>query len=108
MISIASLLLNIAPSAFGATPAHDHRAGEQREIRQASELLPWCKAEAEARYVAKNITPYQWTASHYEDGNMLRVEGRLRVHGDDVSVRCRIARGAREQYATIEIDDPEL
>jgi hypothetical protein len=32
----------------------------------------------------------------------------LRVHGEDVVVRCRVARGAREEYATIEINDPTL
>ena len=83
-------------------------AQEHRVISQASELVPWCKAEAQARYVAKNITPYQWTASYHDSGNMLYVDGKLRVHGDDVVVRCRIASGAREEYGSIEIDDPTL
>ena len=87
-----------------STMAHDHT----RTINQASELVPWCKAEAESRYVAKNITPYQWAASYRERSNVFYVDGRLRVHGDDVAIRCRIARGAREEYATIEIDDPSL
>lgn len=89
-----------------ASPAMAH--DDSRVITEANELVPWCKAEAEARYVARNITPYQWTASYHERSNVLYVEGRLRVHGDDVAVRCRIARGAREAYATIEIDDPSL
>ena len=79
-----------------------------RVINQASQLVPWCKSEAESRYVAKGITPYQWAASYHDRSNVLYVDGRLRVHGDDVTVRCRIARGAREQYGTIEIDDPTL
>jgi hypothetical protein len=81
---------------------------EHRPISQAGELVPWCKAEAEARYVAKNVTPYQWTASYHESGNVLYVEGKLRVHGQDVAVRCSAARGVKEDYATIEIDDPTL
>jgi hypothetical protein len=96
------MLLALAVAA--PTLAHDHT----RVIDQASELVPWCKAEAESRYVARNITPYQWAASYHERSNVLYVDGRLRVHGDDVAVRCRIARGAREDYATIEIDDPSL
>jgi hypothetical protein len=80
--------------------------GHERVISQASDLVPWCQSEAEARYVAKNITPYQWSASYHENGNVFYVEGKLRVHGDDVAVRCRIARGAREEYGAIEIDDP--
>ena len=79
-----------------------------RTIDEASQLVPWCKSEAEARYVAKNITPYQWTASYHDRDNVLYVDGSLRVHDNDVTVRCRIARGAREEYATIEIDDPTL
>ena len=88
----------------GATFAQD----SQRVINEASELAKWCKAEAEARYVAKNIPTFQWTASHYSKGNALYAEGRLRVHGDDVVVKCRIARGAREEYGIVEIADPEL
>jgi len=97
--TIAWLLL------FAALPAPAH---EPRIISLASDLLPWCKAEAEARYIAENITPYQWTASYHDSGNALFVDAKLRVHGDDVAVRCRIAAGAREEYATIEIDDATL
>jgi len=97
MKTLYTLLMLVA--AFPA-PAHE------RLITQASELVPWCKAEAEARYVARNVTPYQWTASYHDAGTMLYVDGKLRVHGDDIVVRCRLASGAREEYATIEIDDP--
>ena len=88
---------------FAALPA---MGSEHRPFSQASELVPWCEAEAEASYVARNVTPYQWTASYHESGNILLVDGKLRVHGQDVSVRCRVARGAVQDYATIEIDDP--
>ena len=91
---------------LAALPALAHRG--ERVISQASELEPWCKSEVEARYVAMNITPYQWAASYHDSSNVLYVDGRLRVHDDDVTVRCRIARGAREEYGTIEIDDPTL
>lgn len=92
----AILLLTGTCSAFG----HEHRV-----ISQASDLVPWCKAEAEARYVARNVTPYNWTASYHERSNVLYVDGKLRVNGDDVAVRCRISSGAREEYATMEIDE---
>ena len=77
-------------------------------FNQASELVPWCKSEAEARYIGKGVTPYQWTASYYDRSNVFYVEGKLRANDKDVPVTCRVARGAREQYATIEIDDPTL
>lgn len=83
-------------------------AQDRTEIvfNQASELVPWCKAEAEAHYIGQGITPFQWTARYHDRSNVLYVEGRLRVHGDDVTVNCRVARGARERHAIMEIDDP--
>ena len=102
--AIAALL------AGGGSPAwaEDRDRHHDRTINQASELVAWCRSEAEARYIAKNITPYQWTASYHDDSNVLYVDGKLRVHNDDVVVRCRIARGARVEYGVIEIDDPSL
>lgn len=109
MKAIVALL---AVASMPAIATDSHRQGaysdHQRMINRASELVPWCRSEAESRYVARNITPYQWTASYHDRSNVLYVEGRLRVHGDDVAVRCRIARGSRDSYATIEIDDPIL
>ena len=92
----AILLLTGTFSAFG---------DEHGVISQASDLVPWCKAEAEARYVAKNITPYNWTASYHQSSNVLYVDGKLRAAGEDVTVHCRIVSGARDEYATIEIDE---
>lgn len=99
-IITAFFLMGVTSLAFG----HDG----DRVIHQGSELVDWCKSEAEARYIAKNITPYQWSASYHDQSNVLYVDGRLRVHDNDVTVSCRIASGARERYATIEIDDPGL
>jgi hypothetical protein len=108
MKQMAALLMIVALPAF----AHDRDKvvvpEQERVINLATELLPWCRYEAESRYIAKNITPYQWSASYHDRSNVLYVNGRLRVHGDDIAVRCRIARGARERYAIIEIDDPTL
>ena len=96
------LLSLVAAPAWGHGPDHhDH------EIHQASDLVPWCRQEAEARYIGRGETTHQWSAKYSDRGNTLSVEGRLRVEGRDVKVRCRIARGAREQYATIEIEDPK-
>ena len=102
--AIAATLIIASSSASADEPYRD----PYRIINQASELVPWCKSEAESRYIARSITPYQWAASYHDRSNILYVDGRLRVHGDDVAVHCRVARGAREQYATIEIDDPSL
>ena len=90
---------------FALLPASAHD-DDEIVFTQASELLPWCRAEAEAHYVGRGVTPYQWTGRYYDRSNVLYVEGRLRAGGKDVEVRCRVARDARERYAVIEIDDP--
>ena len=76
---------------------------DNRIIRQASELVPWCKAKAEQHYMLQNIQTYQWTASHHSYSTSLYVDGKLRAGDNDVSVRCQITSGAREQTAAIEI-----
>jgi hypothetical protein len=84
-----------------ATPAYVDP--DDRVISLASELDPWCRTEAEARLLADGKTTYGWTSSHLSRGNVLHVEGRLRVQGADVAVNCRIVKGARLRYAAIEI-----
>jgi len=103
-MAMGVLLLAAQPSLASDPAAYDPY---EREISQASELVPWCRQEAEARFVARGERTYQWSASYSDRGNALSVEGRLRVEGRDVKVNCRIARGARERYATIDIQDPK-
>ncbi|WP_407353291.1 hypothetical protein [Luteimonas sp. R10] len=84
-----------------AAQPHHH----ELEFSQASELLPWCEAEARAHFVGKGVTTYQWTGRYYDKGNVLFVEGKLRANGNDVPVACRVARGGRERYAIVEINE---
>ena len=99
------LIILLAASLPHAASAHDQ---QHRVVYQASDLVSWCRDEAEARYVARNITPYNWTASYHDRSNILYVDGRLRVHDSDVEVHCRLANGARLEYGAIEIEDPSL
>jgi hypothetical protein len=101
--ALALLALSLASPlmAHDETTVHDH----ELVITRASQLVPWCRAEAEAYFVGQGASVYQWTASYRDSGNTLHVDGKLRVDGKDVTVGCRIARGARERYATIEIHD---
>ena len=79
---------------------------EERIFRQASQLQPWCRQEAEAHFTGRGIETYQWSASYSESGNLLQVRGTLRAGGQAVTVTCRVAKGARERYASIAIDPP--
>lgn len=103
-MATAAMCLAALPALASDPAAYDPY---EREINQASELVPWCRQEAEARFVGRGERTYQWSASYSDRGNTLSVEGRLRVEGRDVTVNCRIARGARERYATIDIQDPK-
>jgi hypothetical protein len=96
-LMVTLLMMSMAP-----VMAHDD---DEIEFHQASELLPWCKAEAEAEahFAGKGVATYQWTARYFERGNTLVVEGKLRADGTDVPVSCRVAKGARERYAVIEL-----
>jgi len=102
MKTLTMLLAALLPV---AATAHDH---QDRVVYQASDLVSWCRDEAQARYVARNITPYNWTAAYHDRSNILYVDGRLRVHDSDVEVHCRLASGARLEFGAIEIDDPTL
>lgn len=113
MIRPLALTLFAALSVSVAVPAaaHDHEATgpdlvEHPELRVytgASQLVPWCRDEAKARAVAAGHEVFQWTASHSERGQTLTVDGKLHVSGGDFAVTCRIARGAREEFASIEM-----
>ncbi|WP_457005719.1 hypothetical protein [Luteimonas sp. A501] len=97
---LATAILACSPQL--AAQHHHH----ELEFHQASELLPWCEAEARAHFVGKGATPYQWTGRYYDKGNVLFVEGKIRANGNDVPVACRVARGGRERYVVIEIAEP--
>lgn len=70
---------------------------------QSSQLMQWCHEEAKAHFAGKGEATYQWTANHYNKGNTLVVEGQLRTDKGDVPVTCRVASGAREKYATVQV-----
>jgi hypothetical protein len=99
-ILTAALVLALA----GAAQAQEHsryHADNEIVFGSASELLSWCEQEARAYYAGQGVTTYQWTGRHFESGNTLHAEGKIRANGLDVPVTCLVARGARERYAVI-------
>jgi prepilin-type processing-associated H-X9-DG protein len=75
-------------------------------VQEASELVAHCREEATAYFVGHGRATHQWTASHKSRGNVLYVDGRLRVEGNDVRVACNLPRGARLTYMTLEVEKP--
>ncbi len=94
LICIATLL-----AASGAAA----QSKDEIVFTQSSQLMQWCHEEAKAHFAGKGEATYQWTANHYNKGNTLIVEGQLRTDKGDVPVTCRVASGAREKYATVNI-----
>jgi hypothetical protein len=97
--SMALALTLVASSAI-ATPHED------MPINSGSELRDWCKRESEATFIGKGIAPSNWSASYWDQGNVLMVKGTWRINGSDVTVECRVARGAEARYATMSIQEP--
>lgn len=100
-MNIAAIVL-LTSTLVGPHPDDLH----ERVIHRASDLVPWCREEAEAIVIGRGGTPYQWTASWHDRGDVIHVDGKLRVDGKDIGVSCRIARGARERYASLEFNEP--
>jgi hypothetical protein len=57
-------------------------------------------------YLGKGITPFNWTASHWDSADTLFVKGSWRIDTKEAIVECRVGRGARRSYAVISIHDP--
>lgn len=106
---IATIAVAIALAHFGSAlaqeqPSQHHRHEHEIVFGSADQLLAWCEQEARAHFAGQGITTYQWTGRHFESGNTLHAEGKIRASGNDVPVTCLAAKGARERHATIKID----
>lgn len=104
--------MRIATTAILLALASTATAQEQRTLQyeheivfnSAGQLLSWCEQEARAYYAGQGVTTYQWTGRYFESGNTLHAEGNIRANGNDVPVKCLVAKGARERHAVIKID----
>ena len=79
------------------------QASDEAVFNSPSELMPYCQKEAAAQLGAKGVPTYQWSARHHMQGNLMVVEGQIKTDKGNVPVTCRVARGARERYAVVEI-----
>ena len=98
-------VLGLAFLSFAPQLAAQAYPREEIEFHLGSELLSWCRSEAEAHFAGKGVATWQWSGRHYEKGNVLVVEGSIRAGDKDVAVNCRVAKGARERHATVEVYD---
>lgn len=99
-ILTAAFVLALAGNVQAQEHSRDH-SGHEIVFDSASQLLSWCEQEARAYYAGHGVTTYQWTGRHFESGNTLHAEGKIRANGLDVPVTCLVARGTRERHAVI-------
>ena len=90
---------------LGAPLALAHPA--DRPINSGSELRDWCKAESQATFIGKGQTPFNWSASYWDEGNVLMVKGSWRINESEVIVECRVARGAEARFATMSVRETQ-
>jgi prepilin-type processing-associated H-X9-DG protein len=95
---VALLLALVSPIASAQVP-HE----EDIVLHTGSDLLEWCQRESQLQLIGEGHTPANWRARHYERVNTLFVDGAWRVDGTEIIVECRVGRGARDDFATIEI-----
>jgi hypothetical protein len=96
--SAAILFSLVASAAMAGHP-------DDRVINSGSELRDWCKEASEATLIGRGLTPFNWTASYWDQVNTLMVKGQWRVEGSNLTVECSIARGAQARFASISIND---
>jgi hypothetical protein len=71
----------------------------EKIINTTAELKSWCKNESSMYYLAQDITPYNWTASWWNEGNFLFVKGTWKIDKEEQTIQCSIRRGVTEKYA---------
>ncbi len=93
----------IALGLFAASANAGHH--DETVINSATELRDWCKEESEAALIGRGLTPFNWTASYWDQVNTLMVKGQWRTDSGNRIVECSVARGAQARYASMSIQE---
>jgi hypothetical protein len=82
-------------------------AGHRGDLRinSGTELRDWCKEASEESLIGRGLTPFNWTASYWDQADTLMVKGQWRISDSAVTVECSIARGGEAQSASLSITD---
>jgi hypothetical protein len=76
-------------------------------INSGTELRDWCKEESEATLIGRGLTPFNWTASYWDQVNTLMVKGQWRTTSGNLIVECSVARGAQARFASLSIQESQ-
>ncbi len=103
MNRIAALALAFGLSVSPAMAGHHDDA----VINSGTELRDWCKEESEAALIGRGLSPFNWTASYWDQVNTLMVKGQWRTDSASLTVECSVAKGAQARFASLSIEDPQ-
>jgi len=95
----------LIPALLGAPAIAGHH--EDVAINTGSELRDWCKDESEAALIGRGLSPFNWTASYWDQANLLMVKGQWRLVDSNMTVECSVTRGAEARFATLSIRDAD-
>lgn len=96
-----SLSLFVAVSQVAATDVDDD---EKQHVDSSAVVKVWCKKKSAYYFKERNITPYNWTASWWDEGRSIVVQGEWRVEDTTALVSCRAERGNALKHAVMTIE----
>lgn len=103
MNRIAALSIALALMSSPAMAGHH----DDMVTNSATELRDWCKEESEATLIGRGLSPFNWTASYWEQANTLMVKGQWRTTEANLTVECSVARVAQARFASVSIHDSQ-
>ena len=81
----------------------DNIDDQDKPITSSRELVEWCQAESHQYFIAHEKTPYNWTASWWDDATTFYVKGSWLVDKDYLTIECYVAKNAKQKYAIMKI-----
>jgi hypothetical protein len=98
-------ILLLALGLFASSAIAGHH--DEMVINSGTELRDWCKEESEATLIGRGLTPFNWTASYWDQLDTLMVKGQWRTNGANLLVECSVARGAQARFASLSIQESQ-
>jgi hypothetical protein len=80
---------------------------DEAVINSGTELRDWCKEASEAMLIGRGLTPFNWTASYWDQVNTLMVKGQWRTNSAIFVADCSVTRGAQARFASLSIQESQ-
>ncbi len=74
-------------------------------INTPIEAEAWCKSKSTEYFLAKKLTPSNWSSSLRNEGDIINIKGYWKANNIEYIVKCRIEKGLKEKSALITINE---